>query len=78
MSAYLLVKFFTAMKVQIVSKIFVSILGVKITNFFNTFIQFVPQNETFGLKMVVLKTKMAKNIFEIIFILTETETKNYE
>ena len=54
---------------QMIKKILLAIVGVKVTTF-NTFYHFVPLNDRFGQKMVILALKVGNNIFEIICIFT--------
>ena len=65
----LLIWIFAAVKMQIISKILLTILVVKITNF-HIIIQYSPLNYHLGLKIVILTPKIVENIYEIIRIFT--------
>ena len=78
-SAKLLVWFFAAVKMQIISKIFFPILGVKITLFVSLNWSFRGTNWIKSARIGDFDPKMVGNIFEIICIFTaaKNHTNNF-
>ena len=74
----LLVWFFAAVKMKIISKTFPTFLGFKITNVY-IFYSIYASKLPIWTKMVIFTPIMAENIFEIIFILTaaKNHTSNF-
>ena len=64
LSSKLLVLFFSAMQMQIISEIFPIVLGSTL------FTQFAPLNKYFGLTLLILTLRMVESDFEnIIFFM---------